>query len=441
MLKQFDVALLGQTFTRQDQRRALRGYRPSRRNAAWQAALQEAHETGSFATCLCLEPQDGLRRLAIKKSRGGLLHLARYPETEREHSPYCHYSHSEKKRPSASAPQTPQISSTQEPELPELVAPNLDQFSPEAMNALISVTPDTEPTYNLAWKGAECAVRPDQGQWDTCHFNSILPELWRLSGLTSYTGSANLTRGQTAGVLARAANNLLVNDQPLGSFLLLYTSEHFEHRRGRNAGVVENCISTGSEIWAVTFLPRYNPEKHEKPRLLPVTGFHGMPLITVSHDMWDAALAAHPAAASAWRHGYTVVMLVRASSVEQPARRSTPRAHALDVSLLIVTPEMIPVFSGPEYKLAQRLVAENRNFFKHLPLDSRADQYGTYTPTFTLSDTQPHAPLVLLVPQESSQKRHERTAYFSNLYPGRWVQWEYGDSLTKPLPDKGESAK
>lgn len=426
-LKQFPVSLGGKTFTREQQVRRLRGNQPaSELSFAWAKALKAAHEAGEFGVCLCLEAEKNKRRLAIKKSNTGLFHLARYPGTEREHSPYCLYSKADRKRPGV---ETNEVSP-----VPDAAAEPVavDPFSPEAMGQFEAETA-TVQQYSLVRTGQQDSKRKPK----PLPFSSLLPAIWQHSGLTTDNQVNRLARGPLAGKILQTCRELELDGQPLASILLLYSNKTFEERNQVNQRVVDNCIADGSDIWMLSFLSKYNPEKHEKLNFLPISGFHGMPYFTISPDRWKQVLEDHPTAASAWRHGYTVVVFVRAELAGGKSNNPRVRAEIIEATLMVVTDAWVPVFSAAEFALAQRLSNEGRTYTKSLPECAPKGVYAPYTANFYLTDTGGRdAPLVLFDGDASAEVTRERVAYFSNLFPqpGAWWKWSPGESIAAPLP-------
>lgn len=430
--EQFPIALLGQTFTREQQIRKLRGYKEgSLRSREWAFALKRAHDSGAFATCLCLEPEENKRRLAVKKSPNGLYHLARFPGTEQEHLPNCLYANADGKRP-ALEPENQVVNLQETVETKTHYSADCDDpFSPQAMRDLsvIELEALQQPAFKVSF--GENDSKPQM-----LPFSEILPAMWASAGMTTHDGS-HITRNTAAGQLQRAAKGIAINGRFIDNTLLLFTSEGYEKRKGTNRLAVESAIAIGDGLWMISFLSKYDPEKHERPGLYPISGFHGMPYFIISKDDWSGLLQKYPIATSAWKHGYTVATLVRAELQPTQNNLSRVQASVVEASLMVVTNSMIPAFSAAEYALAGQLSVAGRRFQKMLPKDSAKAIYLTHTPQFILTDTgRRDTPLVLFEGKENATQALERKTYFSNLYPqnGAWWSWKVGTALGENIP-------
>lgn len=428
-LKQFPIALANRTFARHEQIRKVRGYKPgSLLTEVWALALKGAHDKGEFAVCMCLEPEQDKRRLAVKKSPAGLYHLARFPGTEREHSPYCLYSKADGKRPGAQGQDGGVLHPAETAAQPELA----DPFSPQAMQQLGAVEEK-----NIQYMLQERDTKPDAKRKPRAiAFSEILPSLWKHAGLTAHDGTEGY-RVKAVIQLGRACDKLEINELGLSSCMLLYTTDAYEKHSRRNQQIVEACITRGTEIWMISFLSRFCAEKHAKVNLLPISGFHGMPFFYLEPQSWAETLQNYPVAASAWHHGYPVAVLIKAELHGGKSKNPRVQGKVLDAALMAVTEGMVPVFSGAEYALANRLCEESRTFIKPLPICASSGRYAPYTANFILTDTgERNTPIVLIDPGAPTDTTRERLAYFSNLYPqpDAWWKWSMGGSLNAPLP-------
>ncbi|WP_418329266.1 DUF1173 family protein [Pseudomonas frederiksbergensis] len=132
---------------------------------------------------------------------------------------------------------------------------------------------------------------------------------------------------------------------------------------------------------------------------------------------------------SAWRQGRRVIAIVQTDQPTEPGK-----AQALNVALMVVSDEWIPVESSYEAVIEARLREESRRFVKPLRFDSSEDQVF---PDFWLMDASAGTEYPMEVYGRADPKylarKEVKADYYRTHYGTRWWAW---DASTDP---KGEA--
>lgn len=162
---------------------------------------------------------------------------------------------------------------------------------------------------------------------------------------------------------------------------------------------------------------------------LPIAGFHGIPYLTMSDELWDTTRRRYAREIGAWAGKDPVIAIIQTSP---PKASSALQAEVMDLGLMWMTRDWIPVDSGFEVIVADELVAQGRRFEKPLRFDSQDAVF----PDFWLKDR--GAPLPMEVwgmstPEYQTRKRNKVAHYNSTYGPGNW--WSWNGVSGDPLPE------
>jgi len=140
-----------------------------------------------------------------------------------------------------------------------------------------------------------------------------------------------------------------------------------------------------------------------------------------------------------WRRGMKVVVIAETEPPETTFRHTDGRnrpsscSTVIDVALMTASPRFIPLDSGYEAAVEEKLWQEKRAFFKPLRYDGEED----VLPDFVLKDVPGVEALPMEVfgmnTPEYLQRKQEKTTHYDSEYgKGRWWCWEAADNKEMP---------
>ncbi|KAG1388854.1 hypothetical protein G6F59_015780 [Rhizopus arrhizus] len=97
---------------------------------------------------------------------------------------------------------------------------------------------------------------------------------------------------------------------------------------------------------------------------LPIAGFHGIPHLNLDENVWEPLERRFAREIDSWRAGNIVIAVAQTDPPK--ASGGSMRAQVVDIALMQTTRDWIPVDSGFEGLVADKLVAEKRRFEKPL---------------------------------------------------------------------------
>jgi hypothetical protein len=168
-------------------------------------------------------------------------------------------------------------------------------------------------------------------------------------------------------------------------------------------------------------LAQYKPGMEEAPRL-PIMGFHGIPHLSLSKEHWEVLQHRFLSEINGWISGDSVIAIAQ-TDVPTPSSGSM-QAQIVDLALMLVTPQWIPVDSGYEAAVVAALVDAERRFEKPLRFDASED---VVFPDFWLRDRSDVLPMEVwgLTDPEYQARKGQKTLYYDEKYgPGKWWQWD-----------------
>lgn len=155
-----------------------------------------------------------------------------------------------------------------------------------------------------------------------------------------------------------------------------------ERREATNREIVTNAATRNWRRVVVSPLARYDEERHSGSlERLPVTGPFGMPTLYLPPAVWKTTSRRFGRKLGARRRGSRVIAI--AQIAQRPGKAH--QADVLEVALMRVIEQWIPLDSDLEGKVEQKLWDEGRKFDK--PLRCDADECAVF-PDFWLLDMQ-----------------------------------------------------
>lgn len=252
----------------------------------------------------------------------------------------------------------------------------------------------------------------------------LLHYLWDEAGLNQWRAAfAGKRRASLAyWMLNGAADNVWAGKTKLVDQLMLPAYGANTREAERNRGRAAVALETKHRMIIVAPLAAYTQDQAEAmSKQLKIGGFHGMPITFLQAGLWDSTMRRYPNAVSAWRNGYGTIAIAQ---VELRQGAKGIYASAIDLALMSITAEFVPVESSYERTVAEMLVAQGRSFAKPLRYDAGAEQV---LPDFILTDTVREIPLEVFGRDDADylRRKEEKTAYYDKQYGrGGWWSWD-----------------
>uniref|UniRef100_UPI0023AF8B86 DUF1173 family protein n=5 Tax=Erwiniaceae TaxID=1903409 RepID=UPI0023AF8B86 len=172
---------------------------------------------------------------------------------------------------------------------------------------------------------------------------------------------------------------------------------------------------------------------------LPLGLFSGFPDLLLPEDARLRLERSFGRELGDWRRGMKVVVIAETEPPETTFRHTEGRNRpsscsiVIDVALMTVSPRFIPLESGYEGTVEDRLWQEKRAFIKPLRYDGEEDVF----PDFVLKDVSGVDALPMEVfgmnTSEYLLRKQEKTAHYDREYgPGNWWCWNAAEKSDMP---------
>lgn len=385
--------------------------------SGWRRVLQAARDHGEVR-CMCLGT--GERLLAVRYyETSDSYGLARYPNTGEAHQRDCRFYAPNGYKSGLSAYQKGVVDERPDGTVKVSLAIGMRMKAP--MPAV-----DTE-TKSVP-KGQRTSQRSMQ-------LLGLLHFLWESAGLNVWWPAmrGKRTSGTVTYRLNEAAESILVGQARLSDVLLTSAYSAAGRDALRNAERVNAAVSNKSRMIVIAPLAAYK----EEPRTLRVSGFHGIPFLDVSTEMWKSAAKRFKYAYDAWRDGQQVIVIAQCEPNAQ-----SKAANVVGLALMQVSSSWIPAESSYELVIADKLVTEGRAFLKPLRYD--ADQDVVH-PDFILLDTESEAPMEVFgrTDEAYDNRRQEKVEYYNRHFgQNTWWCWNAAkDRKGHAIPDFPDKAR
>ncbi|SHI12543.1 DUF1173 family protein [Pollutimonas bauzanensis] len=388
---------------------------------AWKKVLVMAHGK-AVVRCLCAGM--GEKRLSIhSRSNSDRFHLARFPETGPEHAEDCVFYSVDPNASGMGAYKRGVIQELDDGNTKIKLKIGLQQRVTKA------------PTDNEAPASNSKTTSQSRVSQSSMTLLGLLHYLWTQAALNTWTpamlGKRNL--GVVHHHLMRVAMTTYAGRVKLAQNLLIGTPSPEGQQPRLNQAKAISASNERRRLVVAAPLARHR-EGLENARTLPISGFHGIPYLDMGSELWQITKRRFGSEVSAWIAGNPVMMFAQTDPPKTAA--GALQAHVIDLALMWMTKDWIPVDSGFEALLAERLVQENRRFEKPLRFDSHEHVF----PDFWLKDTGAPVPMEvwgMATPDYQARKQEKIAHYDSSYGPGNWWSWNgaAGDELPE-LPSR-----
>lgn len=384
-------------------------------SAGWKRVLLMAHNKAQVR-CGC--PGSGERRLSIhSRSHSDRFHLARFPETGPEHSEDCAYYGVD--------PAMSGLGTYRRGVVQELDDGTVKIKLKVGLQQRTAVAPEeTSPSK------AKTPVRARSGQ-ASMTLLGLLHFLWTQADLNSWSpgmeGKRNL--GVIHHHLMLQAKATYAGRTRLAQNLLVATPASSGAQAGHNRAKSLEAITERRRLVVIAPLAQHQ-EGSDGGRTLPISGFHGIPYLTLDETAWDTLERRFARELDSWRAGNSVLAIAQTD----PPRSSggNMQAQVVDLALMQITRNWIPVDSGYEALVADQLVVAGRRFDKPLRFD--ASEEATF-PDFWLKDTANPMPLEIwgMATPDYEERKVAKSAYYDATY-GKDGWWSWNAAAGDPVP-------
>lgn len=352
----------------------------------------------------------GPRRLAVKYYEGtDLFSLARFSLTGGQHAPDCHFYSASPYQ----AGQGPDASGV------------IDQRPDGSVKIRLEIGMlDRGETPAPAAPGKPEAPRAPAATQSSMKLLGLLHYLWQEAGLDQWKPAFAGKRRASLSYwwLNNAADNVWAGRLKVIEHLLLPAFGADTKEAERNRARTAAALQAKHRMLIVAPLAAFTQERSDAmARQLKIGGFHGMPITFMQSGLWDSTVKRFPAAVAAWRNGHGTVVIAQVELKQGP---KGVYSSAIDMALMSITAEFIPVESSYERVVAEKLVEEGRAFVKPMRYDASADQVH---PDFILTDSAREVPLEVFGRSDAEylRRKEEKRAYYDAQYgEDGWWGWD-----------------
>lgn len=384
---------------------------------AWKKVLMMAHGK-AVVRCQCLG--EGEKRLSVhSRTNSDHFHLARFPDTGPEHAEDCVFFGVD---PNASG-----LGAYKRGVVEELDDGNVKIKLKVGLQQRLTKAPedgDATPKGPAMTK----STRPGQSSMTLL---GLLHYLWTNAGLNTWSpameGKRNL--GIVHHHLMRIAMTTYAGRIKLAQNLLIGTPAADGAQSKLNEAKARSACDERRRLVVVAPLARYREGLESSPTL-PIAGFHGIPHLVVSDEVREHWQSRYARELGAW---FTAQPTIVIAQTDAPAIvAGALQAEVINLALMWVTKEWIPVDSGFEALIAEKLVAEQRRFEKPLRFDSQDAVF----PDFWLKDRGAPIPMEVwgMTTLDYQTRKQEKIAHYDAQYgPGNW--WSWNGAAGDQIPD------
>lgn len=385
-------------------------------SAKWKRVLLMAHNKAQVR-CGCRGT--GERRLSIhSRSHSDRFHLARFPETGPEHSEDCAYYGVD--------PGMSGLGSYRRGVVQELDDGTVKIKLKVGLQQRAALAPKETPPSK-----AKAPARPRTGQ-ASMTLLGLLHFLWTQAGLNSWSpgmeGKRNLAVVHHH--LMLQAKSTYAGRTRLAQNLIAATPTNSGAQAGHNRAKSLEAVTERRRLVVIAPLAQHQ-EELDGSRTLPISGFHGIPYLALDETAWSALERGFARELDGWRAGNAVVAV--AQSDPPKSSGGSMLAQVVDLALMQITRDWIPVDSGYEALVADQLVAAKRRFDKPLRFD--AGEEVTF-PDFWLKDTANPMPLEVwgMATPDYEERKAAKSAYYDDTY-GKEGWWSWNATAGDPVPE------
>ena len=374
--------------------------------AGWQSVLKAAYGRAELR-CGC--PGLGAKRLAVKYFEGSdQFSLARFGMSGGQHAPDCSFYSANPAQPGQRGDNPGVVDQRPDGSVTIRLEIGLIQRGEVAAPAAQN-TPSTDPA-------------PSARQ-SSMKLLGLLHYLWVEAGLNQWKAAFAGKRRPSLvyWLLNNAAADVWAGTIKLADQLLLPAFGADTREAGRNQARATAAFDAKHRMVVIAPLAAFTQERADAmPKQLKIGGFHGIPIAFMQSGLWENTVRRFPNVISGWRTGHGTVAIMQVE-LKQGARGLY--AAVIDLALMSITAEFVPVESSYERMVSDLLVAQGRSFTKPLRYDASSDQV---LPDFILTDTAKEVPMEVFGRNDAAylQRKVEKSAYYEKHYGvGGWWSW------------------
>lgn len=384
---------------------------------SWKKVLLMGHGK-AIVRCLC--PGSGEKRLSIhSRSNSDRFHLARFPDTGPDHSEDCVFYGVDPNASGLGAYKRGVVEELDDGNTKIKLKVGLQQRLTKAPTDTADTATPTKATTRASTSQSSMTLL------------GLLHYLWTQAALNTWAPAMEGKR--TLGVvhyhLMRVAMTTFAGRVKLAQNLLIGTPTADGQQARLNQA---KAIASGTErrrLIVVAPLALYR-DGMDHATTLPISSYHGIPHLTITDELWSTTQHRFAREINAWVAGDPVIAVAQTDPPKTAG--GTLRAEAVDLALMWLTKHWIPVDSGFEALIAEKLVAEKRRFEKPLRFDSREQVF----PDFWLKDRGAPIPMEvwgMATPDYQARKKEKIDHYDSTYGPGNW--WSWNGAAGDVIPD------
>lgn len=394
--------------------------------SGWQSVLKAAYGRADLR-CGC--KGRGPKRLAVKYYEGSdIFSLARFSLTGGQHAPDCQY-YSASPGQSGEGAETSRVIDQRHD---GSITIRLEIAMLERGDVAAPAGPRRTPT-NRAPAAKQSSMK----------LLGLLHYLWEEAGLNQWKPAFTGKRRASLSYwwINNAADNVWVGQVKLVDQLLLPAFGPETREAERNRVRAAAALQAKHRMLVIAPLAGFTPERSDAmARQLKIGGFHGMPIAFMQNGLWDSTVRRFPNAATAWRNGQGTVAIAQ---VELKQGTKGVYASIIDMALMSITADFVPVESSYERVVAELLVAQGRSFTKPMRYDVGAE---LVLPDFILTDTGWEMPMEVFGRNDPEyvRRKEEKSAYYDEQYGKEgWWSWDAAassaGSSVPPFPQARQS--
>lgn len=262
--------------------------------------------------------------------------------------------------------------------------------------------------------------------------------LWERSGINIWHPAFDKKKRSADWVswkLNETAAQIRIGRLPLQDSLLLMARKG-QQQTDKNWQRIRTAEKKSRRLVMISQMAAWTDAAEERlqQHALPLGLFGGFPVLHLPEDVMARISRSYARELAGWRRGGKVIVICETEPPETSFNREKGRtvphttSKVIDVALMMVSARFIPLDSGYEGIVEERLWQEKRAFRKPLRYDGEEDVF----PDFVLTDM----PGVDALPMEVFgmktakylQRKQEKIAHYDEEYgPGKWWHWNAAD--------------
>lgn len=265
----------------------------------------------------------------------------------------------------------------------------------------------------------------------------LLHFMWEQTGLNTWkpeyeANGKSLKSGTVASRLLRFSDKVKAGKISLSEVLLVMAGKEGNLRQ-HNLDNVRQAGALNKRLILISTLASWTPAAEERSKNSIALGmFGGFPNLSVPEDVRDRCEKSFERELASWRNKKGKIIVI--AETQPPVTHFTQQngktipstsAEVIDMALMVISPRFIPLDSGYEAVIEEKLWKEERAFVKPLRYDGEEDTL----PDFILTDTDGEDAVPLEVygmnTREYTERKQQKQALYAEKYgDGKWWYWD-----------------